>query len=491
MRSPVQHGPREHLPLCLLALMTFLPACAPSPAPLAPTSVTSPTQAPTLTATPTTAPSPTRAAAPDEPPTTSPPSPTASLTPATPTEALAPAFPLPWVLVCSLEGETLLIDPIAGQRQDLEIPRCPDPWGVTSAGNMIAYVARGTEGHLTELHVLHAPDLAEVAAFSLAPGELSTSYGHDALAWSPDGRYLATTTEGTEQGSSLLLLDVVDGEMVPVWDGPQPPMVFGWSPDRRWLVFLTGPGTFEAAWAASADGGQPRRLYETFMGTDTYFVESLEAWTGGAAFVTFGGPGEGCYYWLREVDVAGARSRMVYESNFVDAAVDPSSRVAFLIIPEEGMCAYSAEPGLYRLPLGGGSLQLVSAGSALREVEWFGELGRFAVRNYPPPGISLFFPRGSLDLSLEEAEEIYPSPDGNWILARMATTEVQLLDSSGETVSRVETAPPQQVLWLPDSQALIALVDGELVRVDLDGRVRALAPGLGTGKIIALLWPPR
>jgi len=73
----------------------------------------------------------------------------------------------------------------------------------------------------------------------------------------------------------------------------------------------------------------------------------------------------------------------------------------------------------------------------------------------------------------------------------MATTEVQLLDSSGETVSRVETAPPQQVLWLPDSQALIALVDGELVRVDLDGRARALAPGLGTGEIIALLWPPR
>src|SRR3989337_1208077 len=154
IRPPANHVPGKQLWFSLLAQLMVLPACAPSPAPLTPTLVTFPTQPPPLTATPTTAPSPTRAAAPDEPPTTSPPSPTASLTPATPTEALAPAFPLPWVLVCSLEGETLLIDPIAGQRQDLEIPRCPDPSGVTSAGNMIAYVARGTEGHLTELHVL-------------------------------------------------------------------------------------------------------------------------------------------------------------------------------------------------------------------------------------------------------------------------------------------------------------------------------------------------
>ncbi len=134
-------------------------------------------------------------------------------------------------------------------------------------------------------------DVASGTARRVTEGEF-TVFAYD---WSPDGkRFVIATSTGTgltdKFTSDLYLVDAAGGELTPLVVQPGTDTNPRWSPDGRWIAFVTGQGVED--WAADDDlavvpptGGTPRVLSAAY---DRH-VEHV-TWSADSKTIFFNGP---------------------------------------------------------------------------------------------------------------------------------------------------------------------------------------------------------
>lgn len=105
----------------------------------------------------------------------------------------------------------------------------------------------------------HDPDMPSVATLVTLPGEESD------LAFSPDGRYIAFTSEGETQDNQDIYVKAVDqGELWRVTTHPERDTQAVWSPDGTRLAFLRSSGQFGRPYklmvASMRGGGEEQEI---------------------------------------------------------------------------------------------------------------------------------------------------------------------------------------------------------------------------------------
>jgi Tol biopolymer transport system component/tRNA A-37 threonylcarbamoyl transferase component Bud32 len=249
-------------------------------------------------------------------------------------------------------------------------------------------------------------------------------------AWSPDGRYLACSSGnavsltvgllfGNASPSQVVTVRVADGRVVPVTDGGSPNLSPVWSPDGRWLYYLSNRYGPRDIFAREMSGGAPR-------GPALRLTTGLNAHT-----ISLSADGRRLAYadltiesnaWSLPIPAhppgsTSAATQLTHGSQFVEA-VELSRDGRWLYYDSD----LSGNMDLYRMPLPAGTPERLTTDST-----------------------DDFFPE--------------PSPDGREVAFhswRGGSRDIWVMPLDGGPLRRVTSSPLQEATpaWAPDGNGL-------------------------------------
>jgi dipeptidyl aminopeptidase/acylaminoacyl peptidase len=308
---------------------------------------------------------------------------------------------------------------------------------------------------------------------------------------SPDGRRVAAVTKQMDRESdgyrsTIWLVDAVSGEQIPFTSGPREDAHPRWSPDGRWLAFLSNrEGEKKQVWLILTTGGEARRITDQPEGVQDFVwspdstrlacvarVPAPSRENGRRAktrFITelkYQANGEGFVYDRRLhlfiVELDGGEIRQLTDGDADDQQPSWSpdgSTIAFAAARHTGH-DFDTVSDIYLVSAAGGAPRRLTAGN-----------GTCAAPAFSPDGGSIAY-LGHLD----------PHPGGSRNLSvwRIDVDGGKAIDLT-HTIDRsaVEDMPP---VWSPDGRTLaFGVLDGGAVglrAVPTDGgEVRTLVAG--------------
>ncbi len=141
-----------------------------------------------------------------------------------------------------------------------------------------------------------------------------------ALAWSPDGRYLAFAGQMDGVSSDLYIYDIFSKKIQRLSSGEEELQWISWSPDGKWImhgaVYYVGEGMNFDIYVASIDGSDVRYVSSFVWGS------GIEKWLNDHQyFETSGANGPGIYG-LRLVDIDTGKITKIWNGTFDSYDVD-------------------------------------------------------------------------------------------------------------------------------------------------------------------------
>jgi WD40 repeat protein len=281
---------------------------------------------------------------------------------------------------------------------------------------------------------------------------------NQAIAWSPDGRYLAFAGQMDGLSSDLYVYDMMTKALRRLTSGNQELQWISWSPDGKWIVhgsvFFVGEGMTFDVYAAAVDGTSVRyvstnSLYsgvEKWVNSHTYFENDSQ-----------NGPGN---YGLRLVDIETGKITKIWDGSYLGYKIDPNGKWLAVSTLENG-------------------LQLVN----LKTFEQF-----TASDPLPdPPDTFIRSEDGeiiSLDISPFEMgdKQISISPDSNyWVVAM--DQKVKLFSSDITLIKDIPvpdySGALRTIVWRPDSSGLFLLYETDLYSMTIpEGTIRLVESDL-------------
>jgi hypothetical protein len=135
-------------------------------------------------------------------------------------------------------------------------------------------------------HVRHTLDLATCRDRVVGPASQMIRWGPFV---SPDGSKRATVRPGGSR-ETIVVRNLRNGRSFDVYRGPRALMLFGWSPDSRWILFAVDP---MGSASLAADGLTLRAVPIDAGGVSTIgpalLYDDYRTWCGGRLFMTLGG----------------------------------------------------------------------------------------------------------------------------------------------------------------------------------------------------------
>ncbi len=268
------------------------------------------------------------------------------------------------------------------------------------------------------------------------------------LAWSPDGRALATTMV-SDSAVALWVTDVVQGQS---WQVADSVWSYAWTPDSQGLIYsvveMGGPGDrghlLLQIWRVSRDGSAPEHLLALRRG-ESGFPGSNEQ---GLWFVRDGA------LWLMPWDGGEAGLRQL--TALPDIELDMRRGPVQVQPSADGQrVAYTCSAGLCLIDAGGGNAVVAAADPRQIALSWGANGEQLAAVFWGYPG------------------------DGS------APTVLRLFARDGELLAAIPVAPEgmaEAPAWLPDGQSAL------LQTFPLDGR-RIISVDLAAGTALDLSRP--
>lgn len=312
------------------------------------------------------------------------------------------------------------------------------------------------EGQITSITRLSSPAIepkSESEATQNLPAPLAAITQKPSLAWSPDGRQLALVGALETDSSDLYLYSVEDGQITHLTIETHQAVQPSWSPDGKYLLYFEVDEHILTAYIVNTENGEAAKLYGPLPSGN----EVLLGWNSEDSFsvcsLTAGGShhDQGEKRNLRQVDIRTRTEKLLWEASFSDAALEPGSSNAILLLAESS----GLPGGIYHLDTTSGTSWRIVEDRAF-DVVWSEEAGLFFVMG--ENGILAISPWGDfVDLDVPETASGYPvfASEARTLLWKGAGLWIGSLSSSIDN-------PPQQVYDKPVEAAAIT-PDAEVI----------------------------
>jgi hypothetical protein len=321
----------------------------------------------------------------------------------------------------------------------------------------------------------------------------------DALAWSPDGRYLAFIAALERNAADLYLYDTRAGKISRMTFGSNMSATPFWSPNSQ-SVFTQEVVSFNAGatgavaaawklgdvWITDAQTGVTSKVYtpppesagEVFVGweTDTGLLTYSRTSAGGAS--------------LRLVNLVPYKITTLLSGPFNELAIDPGTKTIAFTHKQDGSGSPPLATGLYLLAPDSLDARLVQAGE-WQGLKWSDNGGEFMASG--PQGAIGVTPDGTPAMISGEVQ-LSPSPGGKWLAGWGDSTSafkpgLRLYRTGGALVQEVASDPVQALAWQPDAMGFFFIRGNHLDLASFPSlQAITLDPDLKPGATPVLVW---
>jgi len=312
-----------------------------------------------------------------------------------------------------------------------------------------------------------------------------------ALAWSPDGSYLAFAGEMDGPSSDVYVYDMHTWGIQRKSFGPSEIQWLGWSPDGQWLVYSSvyafDPGTVFEFYATTLAGSPPGSLV---MRAPTNVLSSSATqsvapslWINAHQFLAYDSNSLAGDYDLRLVDIAAGSAVELWAGNFTGLTIDPHKQWAgfFSSIPgwPYGHIDGPDYPaGAYLVGFAGPMRVSVPAPHVAGTIGkisllsgYIGDQQPFVASASNIDHLLFVSAHGTLSDSGIAPGTVSFTPDlQNWIVIG---TTIRVYSAGNELVREVplpaelHISQASQIVWRPDSSGLFLVSDASLYALDL------------------------
>ncbi len=338
------------------------------------------------------------------------------------------------------------------------------------AGDQVAFYV--TKDHKAQVWVLDLVKNAITAKIDLFltetdadPKTILSNYlwRHKMMQWSPDGNFLALAANLQSSEHSLLLYDFTAHEISTLAGHKQHIGLIDWSPDSHSVVYVTLPTlgptvTNSFVWAATIEG----QYLPIVDMSPAYMVQSL-------GWMDFGKVLIEDLQWehpptnKRILDVNSGRVTAVFYEFTTNAYLLPDWQLLFANIYEGSIYFPEAptemEQGIYIKQLGDGDLNLIIPSKTAHMVDWYPEIEKFLV--FDGSSAFLYNLNGEIAWEPPQTRNIFPSPDGNYVLIG-SDPLLEIYTPSGELLWSTPASGTDRLHWLPDSSGFYHFGDSDL-----------------------------
>lgn len=277
--------------------------------------------------------------------------------------------------------------------------------------------------------VIHEAQNKDPGAFgngSEIPTQLGLVVNPDSFQWSPHGRYLTYSAALDGSGTDLYIYDTEKDISRRMTRGRTGAQIWFWFPDGSTLFYRNGQITtveyampdlahMDGVYALDLFQGE-RKLYDPETGEQVINVSD-------EAFLVMDHGFEAIPWNLRLVNYRTGGIRTLYKDAFSSAASDPSGQTILLLFDSSGPFSSQIEdktPGVYRVNFASGKLDFLREGSY--SVHYESSVNLFSTGKKSSEvsrNMILFDQSGQENLHINNAAWLLPSPDGQWIIARI------------------------------------------------------------------------
>lgn len=163
-----------------------------------------------------------------------------------------------------------------------------------------------------------------------------------AIAWSPDGKYLAFAGQMEGLSSDLYLYDVAAKTIRRISSGDEELQWITWSPDGKWIVHASvygvGEGMTFDTYAATADGSTVKYLSKSVLG------DGIQDWISPHQYLEYDGENGPGQYGLRAVDIDTGEITKIWDGSFLSYAV--SHKWVAMVVSSADTSPYDSQHNL-------------------------------------------------------------------------------------------------------------------------------------------------
>lgn len=295
--------------------------------------------------------------------------------------------------------------------------------------------------------------------------------GIHALAWSPDGRYLAFAGQMDGLSSDLYVYDTATHTINRLSDGPEQIQSIEWSPDGKWILhgsaFTRGEGTPIHYYAVAVDGSLMRSLSSSILG--------IQGWVESATYLqSEANNGPAGTFDLQSVNIESGVATTLWGGTFESFAIDPQNKLLAVCGVEK---VGGANPrALFLINLSDGSQRHIAERAS--DVKFLGAGDkRFIFRVVEGDAIKmmLIMADGST-FEAGYAGQATASPDQRYLLAAGQALHVYTAD---DVLVRAIALPEPgraagKIIWRPDSEGFFFTLGTRLYAAELANGQTAL-----------------
>ena len=282
-------------------------------------------------------------------------------------------------------------------------------------------------------------------------GAILAATASDALAWSPDGRYLAFAAAIDGASTDLYIYDLSTRALRRISDGPTETVTPVWSPDSTRVIYgaarfdANGYYTIGAIWVSSPATSAQTRLYTPMAPSAS---EVIVGWRSPAVYVVVSRTPRG----LCNVRLVNAQSRRVTPV-YRGCTVPSGDARAIALAASGAWIAYSTPAGISILDIGAAQARRVPNSSAFANAHVRAASGTGYIQIHGPEfallshDLNLRITSGSADGAV--------SPDGRWRAWYTAHGLVSVAQIDRGIGPQAQTSNIfNAIKWSDDSQAV-------------------------------------
>jgi WD40 repeat protein len=287
-----------------------------------------------------------------------------------------------------------------------------------------------------------------------------------AVAWSPDGRYLAFAGMIDGQSSDVYLFDTKTGITKRLTDNNLPVYTISWSPDGMWVIYRNAiPGNvYQGATFQAVKLGNPQKAAKPKPLINSFWW-NLGDWLDPKKILMFNTWDTACCGDLRSMNIETGQIKPLWKDGFDDYAIDPENKIIAVNISPEGYSNPKLKPGLYFVTYDGVYKQVSSNGylrfsfHASKSARFVGSDGKGNVYAVALDGSR------TLLCSREEAHYTI-ALDDQW-MAVFDKSGADLITTDNQIVRTFPISDISTILFRPDSKGAFIVANQQLYYLSL------------------------